>query len=271
MFAKAGNYRYSAKPNTDPVEYYTDGTLPPDYNYIQELSQTFYVTQRDVDVTHNLFRGVGEYLHGVPLWHPDTRTEPDANSNLPHTVDMIGTPEWGIVQATDASGSDAFFPGTPYRTLNSSRYDLMQLMVLVWGLKEKVNHNAWFDYTDRYATYWINLSTEGYGTWKAYRHLYGCVYTGLDTITHERQYDCSRCVHDCPGTRITEKENIIPPHSSVYRAFPNPISLKWLGTIPANATLHALDGNPVRTDKYIADGVYLIKQGNRTYKAIIVQ
>jgi len=172
MFTKAGDYRYSAKPGGGN---YSDGDLPPDYNFIQELDQTFYVTQRDVDISNNLFRGVGEYLHGMPTWNPDTRTAP----NDPYTVDMIGTPEWAIRQSTDPSQSDASCPQSNYRSLNSEHYPNMQLMVLVWGLKGKVNHNAWFDYTDRWVTYGGATNT-----WTAYRHLYGPIWPEKSSILY---------------------------------------------------------------------------------------
>jgi hypothetical protein len=35
--------------------------------------------------------------------------------------------------------------------------------------------------------------------WTAYRAKFGCIYTGLDTVTHQPQYDCSQCQYGCPA------------------------------------------------------------------------
>jgi hypothetical protein len=173
-FQKMGNYRYSAKPSPATGNY-NDGDLPPDYIFFHELDQTFYVSQLHVDLTQNLFRGVGEYLHDFEPWHPDTRTTP----NIPYTVDMIGTPDWGIRHSVLPAATDGAFPQSNYRLQNSVEYPHMQIMALAWGVKDKVNHDAWFDYTDRWASYYADQpdpNTNRTRTWKAYRHLYGPIW-----------------------------------------------------------------------------------------------
>lgn len=151
--AKSGSYRYSAKPGGGN---YGDGDLPPDYLYFQELDQTFYVTANDVARTNS------------PQWNPDTRTQP----NLPYTEAMIGLPEWGIRQSTDPYQSDAGFPQANYRALNSSPYAQTGFLMLVMGMKAAVNHDAFFDYGDRWA------ATQGQSAMRAaYRDDYGAVWT----------------------------------------------------------------------------------------------
>jgi hypothetical protein len=59
--------------------------------------------------------------------------------------------------------------------------------------------------------------------WTAYRADYGCVYIGVDTITHEKKYDCSQCKYNCTAP-ITKGDMMIPREFSVTQNYPNPFN-----------------------------------------------
>ena len=84
---------------TDIPDY---GPAHPEYVHFGEDDQTFYVTEADVEATHD------------PLWNPDRR---DARK-IPYTKEDIGLPEWGIVHAQGPQRSNKFW-GTAYRHVSS--------------------------------------------------------------------------------------------------------------------------------------------------------
>ena len=109
----------------------------------QEDEQTFYVTQKEVDMTHS------------PKWTPDKRAgEPE-----PYTKEDIGTPEWGILHAFEPN-TDNRARSAIYRPVNSLVYPGMILAARSMGLEEAWNHQALFDYTDR----WMKLTHGRYGS-----------------------------------------------------------------------------------------------------------
>ena len=126
---KSGDYLYSNGHGA--------GDPPTDYVHFGEDGQTFYVAQSDVDLTNG------------GTWSPMTDTAP----NYPYTAAMIGMPEWGakygiLPNTTDAAwtanyrailpGAGVCFPGD------------MMAALLTTGGKTLWNHDAFFDYVDRY-------------------------------------------------------------------------------------------------------------------------
>ena len=105
--------------------------------HFQEDEQTFYVTQKEVDMTNS------------PQWAPDKR----GGAPEPYTKEDIGMPEWGILHLTYPTG-DNRGRGASYRNLNSLVYPAMILAARSMGLEEAWNHKALFDYTDR----WMELT-----------------------------------------------------------------------------------------------------------------
>ena len=103
----------------------------------QEDEQTFYVTQKEVDLTHS------------PQWNCDKR----GGTPEPYTKEDIGTPEWGIRHAFDPNADNRAISAI-YRPLNALVYPGMILAARSMGLEEAWNHKALFDYTDR----WMNLT-----------------------------------------------------------------------------------------------------------------
>lgn len=125
--AISGDYLYSNS--------YGAGNPPPDYKHFGEDGQTFYVSQSDVNITNSA------------LWDPDTRTAP----NYPYTAEMIGMPEWGIRYSTFPSKSDASWQAN-YRTIPTcpSSWAGTVMAARIMGAKTLWNHDAFFDYMDRY-------------------------------------------------------------------------------------------------------------------------
>jgi len=97
-----------------------------------EDAQTFYVTQTDVD------RGVG------------------------YTTSDIGLAEWGIRHATDPSHDDANWGASYRRCCTANSWGGHVLSARIMGLQDAWNHDALFDYTDRY------LAKEPRGEWQRF-------------------------------------------------------------------------------------------------------
>lgn len=118
---------------------YTDGhgpgNLPAGYIHFGEDGQTFYVAQSDVNLTNG------------PTWNPDTRNHTAAR----YTSAMIGMPEWGIRYSTNPERSDASWMAE-YRTIGSGPQAWSGSALSAYFMEAKTlwNHNAFFDYVDRY-------------------------------------------------------------------------------------------------------------------------
>ena len=163
---KSGDYLYSSG--------YGAGNPPPDYTHFGEDGQTFYVAQADVDITNST------------AWHPDTSNPYRA----PYTQAMLGMPEWGIRYSTLPSWSDASWTAS-YRDIlcGPPSWAGTVLAVYFMGAKPLWNHNAHFDFVDRYVAISRGL-TDPFGytvpaekagnslggvistTWNAYRNNY---------------------------------------------------------------------------------------------------
>lgn len=174
LFSKAGDYLYSAKPsggNYGPtLKFGGIDNKPSDYHYIQEFCQTFYVTQMDVDVTNNLVSGVS--------WTPDDRTSP----NLPYEESELNMPEWAIRHSTEMNTSDACI-NSNYRSFgstNSRAYATEAVYLRAMGLKPLLNHNAYFDYADRWGAYknyldYVNIRKLYVEDWENKVYFYGAM------------------------------------------------------------------------------------------------
>jgi len=150
----SGEYLYSGS--------YGPGNPPPDYVHFGEDDQTFYVAQLDVDATHSA------------AWRPDAR---DAQQ-IPYDTGDIGLPEWGIVHADGPERSNKYWV-TAYRTIAGPSFPGMVLATHIMDIRDLWNHDALFDYTDRYmdveSGYVPTLFVRN--MWNTYRDNYGCVWT----------------------------------------------------------------------------------------------
>jgi hypothetical protein len=139
------------------------GPSHPQYVHFGEDDQTFYVTQADVDATHG------------PGWNPDYR---DAQK-IPYESEDIGLPEWGIVHAVAPEHSNKYWK-TAYRSVSSPCWGGIVLAAHIMGVKDLWNHNALFDYVDRYmqaTNDWRQTSKFVENMWDTYRNDYPPVWT----------------------------------------------------------------------------------------------
>ena len=98
----------------------------------QEDEQTFFVSQQDVAMTHSR------------QWAPDARSPV-----LPYEKEHIGMPEWGIRHREQPQADNRDFQAM-YRSINGSVYPGFVLAAQMMGQKKAWNHDALFDYTERY-------------------------------------------------------------------------------------------------------------------------
>jgi hypothetical protein len=123
--------------------------------WFQEDDQTFFVTSREVDATQE--------------------GDPNDGTVQQITASMLGMPEWGIRARAQATRTNAW-PTSIYRRNdggNGSSYGGMTMAARILGLKEAWNHDALFDYADRY----LGLVTDP--NWPAMGN------TGLNEHNHE--------------------------------------------------------------------------------------
>jgi hypothetical protein len=184
---KSGDYLYSAKPgggNYGPGE----TTAPPDYIYFGEDDQTFYVAQLDIDITNS------------SAFNPDYRD----TEKIPYSGGDLGLPEWGIRHALWPQASNKWLP-TIYRSVVGPSFAGTALAALmmtqfdkngraVSGAKLLWNHDAYFDYVDR----WVGLTNIGgelYGSdsgvssfvrtvWATYRADYGPIWPDKGVVMY---------------------------------------------------------------------------------------
>jgi hypothetical protein len=139
------------------------GPSHPEYVHFGEDDQTFYVTQADVEITHG------------SQWNPDRR---DAQK-IPYEQEDIGLPEWGIEHADDPENSNKYW-NTAYRQVSSPGWGGFVLAAHIMGAKGLWNHDALFDYKDRYMQVeadWKQTSRFVLSMWDVYRDDYPPVWT----------------------------------------------------------------------------------------------
>ena len=180
---KSGAYAYS--------DGYGAGNLPPDYISFGEDDQTFYVSEDDV---YDFPYTKRSYHSGFVYWgHGSTANEKDYSEYTQH---HLGMPEWGI-RHTGTPIYDGLDWDAPYRAntcggawpgfvlaVRMTQYNELDESDSNWA-KNIWNHNALFDYQDRYMvnqtdwqrswSYWQSemwdTYREGYGTetdWSIY-------------------------------------------------------------------------------------------------------
>lgn len=164
--AKSGAYLYQTP--------YGPGHCPPDYIHFAEDDQTFYVAPADVAVTNG------------PSFAPDARDE----QKIPYSAADLGLPEWGIGHASEPFKSNKWFP-TIYRSVAGPPFHATALAALLTpGGKAAWNHNAYFDYCDRYMQMtarggpnpgWRSMSAFTANMWDTYRARCGPIWPAGDS------------------------------------------------------------------------------------------
>jgi hypothetical protein len=214
--------------------------------------QRRYVTESTVD----RLGGAG-ILTVSPAWD----TIPVADSSYyeikGYEAHHIGMPEWGVRSASE-TGRDTPSFYAEYRAVNGQVWGGQVLAAHIMGFKTLWHNNAMFDFQDRF----IQMTSLGgpyysykgdfidsfaKSMWQAYRANYDCVYSGLDTLTHERQYT------GCSGMRVGSDRTILPAAPAGLVVYPNPMKNDVTINVAAGHGLplqvHVYDhaGNVVRT------------------------
>lgn len=162
---KSGDYLYSG--NHGPNKYGSmAGNIPPDYIFFAEDDQTFYVKACDTglpgvgtpgDETGDIFVPLTtnpdvyvEHVYGSWTYygHGDVahRTE-----NIEYVTEDLGLPEWGIKHAYWSIQDNPDWVSANYRQSSTAYYWAgWALAMHAMGIKDGYNHNAFFDYQDRY-------------------------------------------------------------------------------------------------------------------------
>lgn len=125
---RSGDYLYEGSLTTDG-----HWVPPSDYIHFQMDGQTFYVEQKDVDITHSIY------------WTPKS-----APTETPYTNAELGMPEWSIRYSDVINQSNADWQTDYRRSTNGQYFSGVILTALLMELKEVWNHDALFDFTDRY-------------------------------------------------------------------------------------------------------------------------
>ena len=147
--------------------------------YFGEDGQTFYVSEESVTITN------GED------WVPDDRGGPIE----PYVEDDIGLPEWGIRHSTNPYVDNKHWTANYRRCCTANSWAGFILAAHIMGLKDSWNHDALFDYLDRYMSigeydsYMRQWSDFTENMWDAYRADYGCVWTRTDPDDEYSQGD----------------------------------------------------------------------------------
>lgn len=112
----------------------TFGSPPADYIHFGEDDQTFYVTQDEINITNG------------STWDPDIRSGP----GYPYTSGMIGMPEWGIRHANSPENSDSAWYAQYRDCCTAIAWNGFVMAAHIMDAKTLWNHDALFDYQDRY-------------------------------------------------------------------------------------------------------------------------
>ncbi len=226
----------------DYINAYGVGNAPADYIFFGEDATTFYVTahpnsetdqqkrdirtagtDEDYDIyvsnpdeipdgqteyrmhTHN---GWDYYGHSSRAKHIDydeyleggyiAGTEFDAGAG------HEGMPEWGI-QHWVYRGDDGLDWTASYRGSNARNWAGFILSAYMMGMKDDWNHDALFDYVDRFVATQQALDAGGQSqrplwvdnTWNAYRPSLDCYYLSFNSTTKTGTYNCSNELFDC--------------------------------------------------------------------------
>lgn len=121
----------------------------------QDDQQHFYVSQKEVDITHS------------PSWSPDPRA-----LAIPYTTEDIGMPEWGIRHADRPTADNKNWAAT-YRGVNGPAQTMHVFAALLMGVKKQWNWPPLFDYADRY--YAVEKNSKAFpdyfvALWEEYRN-----------------------------------------------------------------------------------------------------
>jgi hypothetical protein len=171
---KSGDYLYS--------DGYGPENEPPDYIHFGEDDQTFYIGDGDIyEPPYEEHNWQGKFIY---YGHGNGGKRRDYIEYCEH---HRGMPDWGIVHTTNRN-ADGLDWDTAYRHwCSTNSWAGFVLAAHIMDAKDLWNHDALFDYMDRFMQ--IQLRTEGTNTilrqcsrftetmWDVYRKKYGPVWT----------------------------------------------------------------------------------------------
>ena len=170
---KSGDYLYSSN--------YGPDNPPPDFIEFGEDDQTFYVSQDDIyDIPYPIFDWHGYLYYG----HGNGAKDKDYHD---YTTHHLGMPEWGITHTGRRNWDGLDWAANYRQNQTGSIFAGLALPAHIMGLKSLWNHDAFFDYTDRYMAitrsdglYPGNRCKSGFieDMWDTYRTNYGEVWSG---------------------------------------------------------------------------------------------
>jgi hypothetical protein len=152
------------------------GSIPFDQLYFGEDGQTFYVSQSDVALASQVtdYKGVRFYGHFNPY---------SLKEYTEYTTADIGLPEWGLRHALWPIYDGKDWGNAAYRECCTANvWAGFVLAAHIMGQKDAWNHDALFDYMDRYmaieaiSNYNRQQSQFAEHMWDTYRPLYGAVW-----------------------------------------------------------------------------------------------
>lgn len=115
--------------------------------FFGEDAQTFYVSQTDIDITHS----------------PDPRA-----AAVEYEQSDLGLPEWGIRHATMPAADNKNWSATYRRCCTAVAWNGFVLAAHIMGAKTLWNHDALFDYQDRYMQ--VTADDGDFPGWRSWSH-----------------------------------------------------------------------------------------------------
>jgi len=134
-----------------------------------EDAQTFYISQAEIDITNS------------SGWSP--RNSSFGGDPETYSSEDIGIPEWGIRHATRPTMNNFSWNAVYRRCCTANSWNSHILSAHIMGAKELWNHNAIFDYQDRFMSTevqgeWTRSSSDfSENMWDAYRSNYSPIWT----------------------------------------------------------------------------------------------
>ncbi len=218
-----------------------------------EDGQTFYVTQTDINMVHS----------------PDPRAEA-----MQYEQSDLGLPEWGIVHSTEPVRDNKNWDATYRICCTGSHWPGFVLAAHIMGVKEIWNHDALFDYMDRYME--LTKSEDpandifSVQMWTKYRADYGNVWTNIfEVINNPAEFGISQNYPN-PFNPTTTIEFTLPKDSDVMLKVYNILGqeVSTLVNKQMKAGYHKVKFDASSASGGLSSGIYLYKIQSGDFSAV---
>jgi hypothetical protein len=252
----------------DQTYYYDDPALPAFTNSVTKQE-----TPGPADTANHVFtcqgvRGWIGRLSGGPgaiaLWRIDNNHRGSSTQEYEH----VHISHWGSDLESGFGKSDA------YRRCCTGKYWIgFALLLRLMGTEAVAawDHNAFFDYCWR----WMHEDdTAVKPLWEA--KYSGSIYPDEQQLHSSDAFiDGMWALHGVSLPLLRTEMGIShptagPSNQTAAAPLPNPLSAQWLMNAANRDALYTLEGKPVCRNQPVPDGIYLVKQGNRVYKAVVL-